>query len=45
MLLILACENAVGPSKMSAPQMIADVNGFLNNIASSLLKIACSDAA
>jgi hypothetical protein len=44
MLPILACENAVGPSKISAPQIIAALNGFLNNIASSLLEMPVSDA-
>ena len=36
MLPIRACENAVGPSKISAPQIIAALNEFLNNIASLL---------
>ena len=44
MLPILACENAVGLSKISAPQIIAALDGILNNIASSLLEMPVSDA-
>ena len=44
MLPILACEKTVGPNKISAPQIIAALNGILNNIASSLLELPVSDA-
>jgi hypothetical protein len=44
MLPIRACEKVVGPSKISAPQRIAALNGILNNIASSLLDMPVSDA-
>ena len=44
MLPILACENAVGPNKISTPQIIAALNGVLNNISSSLLELPVSNA-